>query len=112
MAVLRVSFDDLSETADILRGARNEIEIALLRAQRAVRALEVNGFKGESSGAFNQAFGDVEGMGQRVLVNLDFLAGWLVSAAGSYAESDAQSARGLGHQGDPGDNDLGGAAGR
>lgn len=112
MAILRVSIDDLSETAVILRGARNEIEIAVLRAQRAVRALQENGFEGASSGAFHQAFGDVEGMGRRVLASLDFLTHWLDSAAAAYSSTDSASARALGHQGDPRDHDLGGAGSR
>lgn len=100
MADMHVTYEQLEQTAQQLRGGHEELETVLHRLRSLVSDLVSRGFvTTRASGAFDQASEDFTQGARQTLSGLQSMAQFLTGAAATLRNTDEQLARSIdGHR--------------
>ena len=97
MSDIRVSYDQISQSASDLRAGQAEIEANLQKLRQRVQQLVQDGFTtSRASGAFDASYNEFSTGAQKTIQGIDGMATFLDKAAQALQSTDEQLASQLG----------------
>jgi WXG100 family type VII secretion target len=97
MSDIRVSYDQISQSASELRAGQAEIEANLQKLRQRVQQLVQDGFTtSRASGAFDASYNEFSTGAQKTIQGIDGMATFLDKAAQALQSTDEQLASQLG----------------
>lgn len=99
MADVRVTYQEMLDTATRLRNNKNEVVVRLTDCKKIVEGLVSNGFvTQQASGKFDEVSGKFITSSKEAMETLETLSGWLDKAVESLRRMDQEMANSLNQQ--------------